>query len=148
MNAQMWVMLGGVLGGLGLGWLTAPAPEAANEATIEIPILAHPSAEAAEARARLVALGLRPPLVIDEGPPPPDIALLFRRDLTAIEERDGGHVVWVVDFNQTTQRRALRLGDVYQDRWRVARIGPQSVELRRRREVRVIDVFASSGIAP
>jgi hypothetical protein len=146
MTAQMWVIIVGVLGGLGLGWLTAPTPQAEAVAALGIPALAHPSSEAAEARTRLTALGLNPAPALDEGPP--DVALLFRRDLTAIEERQGGFVVWIVDFNQTTQRRALRVGDVYQDRWRVERITPQAVELRRQREVRTIDVFASSGIEP
>ena len=74
--------------------------------------------------------------------------MLFRRDLTAIEDRDGGRVAWIIDFTQTYQRRALRVGDVYQDGWRVSRIGVQSIDLRRRREVRTVDAFALPVIDP
>ncbi|UPT61151.1 MAG: hypothetical protein M0D54_11845 [Hyphomonadaceae bacterium JAD_PAG50586_4] len=148
MKGPILVALCGVLGGIGLGYLTTPGPRAEAVAGFEEPLIVHGRGEAAEARARLVALGLNPAPVLETGPPPPDVALLFRRDLTAIESQSGGLVVWIVDFTQAHQRRALRVGDVYQDRWRVARITPQAVELRRQREVRTIGVFASSGIEP
>ena len=148
MRAQLFLLAGGVVGGLGLGWLTAPTPEPDPTAALDAPTILHAGAEAGVARDRLDALGLAPPPVIDSGPPPADIAVLFRRDLTAIEERTAGRIAWVVDFTQTYQRRALRVGDVYQDGWRIARIAPQSVELRRRREVRTIDTFALPVIEP
>jgi len=148
MRAQLLLLTGGVLGGLGLGWLTAPTPEAAATAAFEAPAVVHAGLEAGDAHERLDALGLAPPPIVDTGPPPPDIAVLFRRDLTAIEERAGAHMVWIVDFAQPHQRRALRVGDIYQDGWRVARIGPQSVQLRRRREVRTVDAFALPVIEP
>ncbi len=142
MRAQLILLAGGIAGGLGLGWLTAPTPSADPAAALDAPAIVHAGAETGNARHRLAALGLAPPPVVDTGPLPPDIAVLFRRDLTAIEQRPAGRIAWVVDFTQTYQRRALRVGDVYQDGWRVARIAPQSVELRRRREVRTIDAFA------
>lgn len=142
MRAQLLLLAGGIAAGLGIGWLTAPSPEANAPAGFEPPNIVFASAEAAEARARLDALGLAPEPVIDTGPPPPDIAVLFRRDLTAIEEAGGRHIVWIVDLAQPHQRRALRVGDSYRDGWRVARINPQSVQLRRRREVRTVDAFA------
>ncbi len=142
MKAQLLLLAGGVLGGLALGWLTAPTPEADASVRLEAPALVHASVETAAARERLSQLGLAPPQVEEAGPPPPDIAVLFRRDLTAIEERGAVRVAWIVDFAQTHRRRALRVGDIYQDGWRVARIGPQSVQLRRRREVRTVDAFA------
>lgn len=148
MRAQLLLLAGGVLGGLGLGWFTAPTPEADAAPSFEPPAVVHAGAAAAEARQRLARLGLAPPPQVDTGPPPPDIAVLFRRDLTAIEERGATRVVWIVDYAQTHQRRALRVGDVYQDGWRVGRIGPQSVELRRRREVRTVDAFAPPVIEP
>lgn len=148
MKAQLVLFAGGVSAGLALGWFTVPTPSADALSAIDRVTVVHAGVEAGEARDRLDALGLAPPAVVDIGPPPPDISVLFRRDLTAIEERGTGRVVWIVDFTQAYQRRALRVGDVYQDGWRVARIAPQSVELRRRREVRTIDAFALPVIEP
>lgn len=142
MRAQLLLLTGGVLGGLGLGWFTTPAPEAGVAAKLEAPAVAHAGVETGAARERLSELGLAPAPQMEAAPPPPDIAALFRRDLTAIEQRGALHVAWIVDYAQTHQRRALRVGDIYQDGWRVARIGPQSVQLRRRREVRTVDAFA------
>lgn len=142
MKAQLFLLAGGVAGGLGLGWLTSPPPQVDPATMLDAPVVVHAGVEAGEARTRLNALGLAPAPIVDTGPPPPDIAVLFRRDLTAIEEHGAARVVWVVDFTQAYRRRALRIGDVYQDGWRIARIAPQSVELRRRREVRTIDAFA------
>ena len=147
MKAQLFLIAAGVVGGLGLGWLTTPTPET-HTVTFETPAIAHARTEIRPARAHLARLGLAPPPQLDTGPPPPDIAVLLRRDLTAIEDRDGGRVVWIIDFTQTYQRRALRVGDVYQDGWRVSRIGVQSIDLRRRREVRTVDAFALPVIEP
>lgn len=147
MKAQLVLAVAGVIGGLGLGWLTTPSPQT-RAAAFETPEIAHAGAEARTARLQLERLGLAPPPQIDTGPPPPDVAVLFRRDLTAIEDRTGERVAWVVDFTQTYQRRALRVGDIYHDGWRVSRIGVQSIDLRRRREVRTIDAFALPVIDP
>lgn len=148
MKAQLLLLAAGVVGGLGIGWLTAPVPEASAPPALGAVTLVHARVEANDARQRLDRLGLAPPPVVDAPPPPPDIAILFRRDLTAIEDRAAGRVVWIVDYAQTHQRRALRVGDVYQTGWRVSRINAQSVELRRRREVRSIDAFALPVIEP
>jgi hypothetical protein len=142
MKAQLLLLVGGVAGGLGLGWLTAPLPDVEARAAFETPNIVFAGAEAGQAYDRLNALGLAPAPLIETGPPPPDVAVLFRRDLTAIEEVGGRRVVWIVDLSQSHQRRALRVGDSYRDAWRVARINHQSVELRRRREVRIVDAFA------
>ncbi len=148
MKAQLFLLAGGVAAGLGLGWLTASTPEPASSPIVDAVTLAHAGVEAGAARERLEALGLAPAPVVETGPPPPDIAVLFRRDLSAIEERATGRIAWIVDFTQTYRRRALRVGDIYQDGWRIARIAPQSVELRRRREVRNVDTFALPVIEP
>jgi hypothetical protein len=76
-----------------------------------------------------------------ETPPAPDIAQLFRRDLTAIEQGSGPAQALIVDYAQPSGRRRLRVGDIYQDGWRIARIAPQQIELRRRRETRSVAVF-------
>jgi hypothetical protein len=148
MKAQLLLLVGGVLGGLGLGWFAAPVPEASPSARLDVPAIAHASVETGAARERLADLGLVPPPQVEVAPPPPDVAVLFRRDLTAIEERGATRVAWIVDHAQMNQRRALRVGDIYQGGWRVARIAPQAIELRRRREVRTIDAFALPVIEP
>jgi hypothetical protein len=76
-----------------------------------------------------------------EPAPPPDIAHLFRRDLTAIETRTDGAIVWIVDFTQPHGRRGLRVGEIYQDGWRIAAIESQAIVLRRRGESRRVDAF-------
>lgn len=145
MKAQAILAALAVGGGLGIGWLTAPAPEAdANAAGGDVAALARAGEDAGQAAERLRRLGLAPVAEAEPAaPPPPDIALLFRRDLTAIEERANGRLVWIIDNTQPFGRRALRVGDVYQDGWRVRRIQPQMVELRRRREVRRVEAFAA-----
>lgn len=135
-----------VLGGLLVGWVTAPNPAAPPEAErVERSYApAHGGVAAAAAGQRFAELGFGAPIVpevVEAAPPPPDIAVIFRRDLTAIERRNGGALVWVVDLNQMTGRRALHVGDVYRDGWRVTAASEQLIELRKRREVRRISVF-------
>jgi hypothetical protein len=71
----------------------------------------------------------------------PDVSEAFREDLAAIEQTETGPVVWLVDLDQLSGRRGVRTGELYKDGWRVARITPQQIELRRRRELRQIAVF-------
>ena len=127
----------------GAGWLTAPTPQNSAHARASVFAPPHHTVErAAAARTRFAALGLLPPPPPEPSqPPPPDIAVVFRRDLSAIEQTRRGYQVWVVDLNQERGRRSIRVGGVYQDGWRVASIRPQSVELRRRGELRRVAVF-------
>lgn len=152
MTRAAWLLALAVLGGLGLGWLTtvhtggegAPAPPAAIE-------VRHAGAEIGVARQRLAELGVGLEAAVEEElelAPPIDVAVLFRRDLTAIEQRGDGAVAWIVDFSQDYGRRGLRVGDVYQDGWRVTRIETQHIELRRRREVRRVAAFSTPEAAP
>lgn len=147
MKAQLILLVAGITGGLATGWLIAPQSESASAAAeTALPQIVHAGAEASSARERLARLGLVAPREAVTEPPPPDIAVLFRRDLMAIEDRGGRRIAWIVDFTQTYQRRGLRVGDVYQDGWRVSRIGAQSIDLRRRREVRTVSAFAPVAI--
>jgi hypothetical protein len=135
--------------GLASGWLTvarAPTPTPSDQA----PLWAaphHGGESIGAARERLEALGYgaaEAPAsdeILLAAPPPPDIAVLFRRDLTAIEQRAEGPLAWIVDFTQPNGRRSLRPGDVYQDGWRVSTVSEQVIELRRRRETRRVAVF-------
>lgn len=133
------------LSGGAAGWLTAPSPAApALSARAHFEAPQHMGERAGAARERFAALGYGqepPPAAEPEGPPPPDIAVLFRRDLTAIQETASGRVVVIIDSNADFRRRSIGVGGVYQDGWRVAAISEQSVELRRRRETRSVGFF-------
>ncbi len=143
MRRKLAILCASLIGGAGLGWFTTPRPSAPQQAQARIlPLLEHGGADAWEAYQRFSAIGFSAAAPALEAPPPPDVAVLFRRDLTAIEQRPNGRLVWIVDLTRDFGRRSLRVGDVYQDGWRVAAIGTQTIELRRRRERRRIDVFA------
>ena len=132
-----------LVGGAGAGWLTAPhADLAATPAPLELAQPVHAGVAAAEARMRLEQLhATLPAEEALEAPPPPDITVLFRRDLTAIEQRPDGPIVWIVDFAAEFGRRGLKIGDVYQDGWRLSAVAGQYIELRRRRETKRVTVF-------
>lgn len=142
------LLLGAALiGGFGVGWLTA-GPRAAAPAPAEValvaPVHAGHAARAAAERIGQLSFVLPPAEEVAAPPPPPDVAVLFRRDLTAIEQTPAGPVVWIVDLNQPNGRRGLKSGDIYQDGWRVSAVRPQAIELRRRGEVRRVDLFATA----
>ena len=82
-------------------------------------------------------------MAVEAPPPPPDVAVRFRRDLTAIEETPAGPVVWIVDAAEGSSRRAIRAGGVYADGWRVTAITPRAIELRRRAETRRVLTFSA-----
>jgi hypothetical protein len=145
MRRAVFLLGAAVVGGFAAGWFavvsTAPTLAPVIAARWERPV--HGGAVAAAAAERFVEMGLGVPEApqIVELPPPPDIAVVFRRDLTAIERRAGGALAWVIDLNQMSGRRGLSVGDVYRDGWRVSAVSEQVIELRKRREVRRISVF-------
>ncbi len=140
-----------------IGWATTPAPPTLEEVRWAPPRLAH----AGEAtRAALQALeALAPPAIqtvdIAEAaapapPPAPDIAVLFRRDLTAVTGAGRGAIVWIVDARAPSQRRGLRRGALYRDGWRIADIQQERILLRRggaRRTVLVMSAPAPDSVA-
>jgi hypothetical protein len=137
----------GLVLSLGAGWIIAPLPSADMQRAPVNPgaFAVHHGAETlAASRARFERLS--PPVVeevapVDMGPPPPDIATVFRQNLAAIEREAAGPVVWVIDLNAQTARRKIKSGEIYQDGWVVSSINDQWVTLRRRRETRNIAVF-------
>jgi|CXWL01.1.fsa_nt_gi hypothetical protein len=149
MNLAPYIVGGVLAAGLGLGYLTAqvaPTSGATRPPGIALDNVRHGGAVAGNAVNRLLALDLAPPRISDtppdaRPPPPPDIAVLFRRDLTAIESGANGRTVMVVDVMEPLLRRRIRPGEPYRDGWVVNTITDQSVELRRRRERRQIEVF-------
>lgn len=152
MNLAPYIVSGVLAAGLGLGWTTAQVAATsgiAAPANVDLIAVQHGGAAAANAVNKLQTLGLIPPSdpgVAAEAPaPPPDIAELFRRDLTAIEASADGLTIWVVDDMSPALRRRIKRGELYKDGWVVSAITDQTVELRRRRERRQVAVFAPAG---
>lgn len=142
---NLYMLAASVVGGAVVGALTATPPRAsAPQADAHTLAPVHGGALAAKAVERLVSVSFAapPPVEIPQAPPPPDIAITFRRELTAIEITPSGAIVWVVDWEQASGRRAIHRGGEYRDGWRVSAIENQTVELRRRTETRQIDVYA------
>ncbi|ANP45714.1 hypothetical protein [Candidatus Viadribacter manganicus] len=148
MKVELLILGFGVSAGFAAGWLLTPPPSAPVAAPIIAPALVHAGVEAGDMRERLERLAPAPAELAPEAPPAPDIALLFRRDLTAIEAQGEAAIVYVVDGAWSRQRRALRVGDIYRDGWRVSAISAQRVQLRRRREIRSVEAFALPVIEP
>lgn len=151
-------LLGGLwLGALGAGMLLPP-PQAAPDATVADATagLVHPgrtldllayritgrnsSEEPAQALAE--ATEAPPPVLSRPRQPPPDVGALFRRDVSAVLMGAGGPVLIVVAPDGST-RRVLRVGEPYRDGWTVESIGDQSVVLRRRGDVRQVELHSS-----
>lgn len=75
-------------------------------------------------------------------PAPPDVGLLFRRQISAVVRRDGGLGVLLVDSTgETRQTRLLKVGDVYMGSWRLAALTPDEAVLRDGREERRVALF-------
>lgn len=147
MMRRALIVLGAALfGGFAFGWATAMPPRSDAAPSAAAAIAPRHGGERARAAAeRLQALAFVVPPIVEsvvQAPPPPDIGELFRRDLTAIEQSTAGPVAWIVDLNRTNGRRGLKRGDLYQDGWRIAAVGRQSVELRRGQERRRVELFA------
>lgn len=144
----VFLLVGGALCGAAIGALSTVLPRSSVRLA-DAHTLApnHGGAIAARAAERIAAISFaaiapQDGEALETPPPPPDVAIVFRRDLTAIEQTATGAVVWVVDWNQASGRRAIRVGEEFQEGWRVAAIGTQSVELRRRTERRQVDLYA------
>ncbi len=152
MNLAPYIVGSVLAAGLGLGWMTAQVGAtsgAATPANIDLSAVRHGGALAANAVNRLQTLDIiplsDPGMAAETPPPPPDIAELFRRDLTAIEAGADGLTIWVVDDMSPALRRRIKRGELYKDGWVVSAITDQTVELRRRRERRQVAVFTPAG---
>ena len=142
MRANAVVILGSLAGGLVLGWVTVSSIQPARLAPLSLGgSLVHSGREILAARQELERSVGAPPDEATATPPPPDVAVLFRRDLTAIEQRSDGMTAWIVDYTQPYGRRSLRRGDSYREGWRISAIEPQMIELRRRQQIKRIAVF-------
>lgn len=75
-------------------------------------------------------------------PPPPDVSVVFRRQLVAVvSEPDGALSVLV---NGPQGRRKLRLGDVFQDDWRLVGLTRDAAVLRQGERSRRIPFFGGA----
>lgn len=148
-NLAPYIVSGVLAAGFGAGWITAQVGATSGPggpSGIELGAVRHGGALAGNAVNRLQTLAPADDSVVAEQapPPPPDIAELFRRDLTAIETGARGRTVLVVDDLSPALRRRIRPGELYKDGWVVSAISDQSIELRRRRERRQVAVFGPS----
>lgn len=142
------VLAGSGLIGLAIGELAPPQPAPAPQARpLRTPEVGDAQRVLASAAFAFKTLHPSPPPIassegVDAPPPEPDVALLFRRDVTAVLEERGRAVVVIVDAAAKGGRRTLRVGARYRDGWRVKTISAAHVELRRGRQTRRIDLFA------
>jgi hypothetical protein len=70
------------------------------------------------------------------GPPPEDVSVTFRRQVTAVLTNGDPHIV-------LAGGRKIGRGEVYQDGWRVRDISSQRAVLTKGRETRNIDLFSA-----
>jgi hypothetical protein len=85
------------------------------------------TAPGAAPRPRRVWLHHPPP------PPPPDVALVFRRQVAAIVNTQGQGLAVLVTADPSVEgghSRLLRVGDLFDDRWRVASLSMSEVVLQ------------------
>lgn len=152
--ARTW-LAGMALGAasMGVGWLMPQAFDTAVnvQAPVSPPVFVHPGAVLGEAARRFnagdftagvaSAPGEEPDtsIEVNRPPPAPDIAELFRRDLTAVVAEAGTRVVVVIGEDRTPRR--LAEGAIYRDGWRLVSIGAGEVVLRRRGEMRRIETM-------
>lgn len=143
----------GVLCGLA-GYL-APVPlgmAAASRGAEAAPAFVHPGAVLAEAARRMhpqidvaAAEGAGVEGEIDRSidvtpaAPRPDIAEVFRRELSAVVADGTGEAAVVVATDGTL--KTIAVGGAYRDGWRVHDIAPDAIKLVRRSEVRRIAVM-------
>jgi hypothetical protein len=157
MKPKIASLLAGSAAAFALGYVAAslaPAPAAAPLArsTSDVDVV-HAGRRIAAAAFELRTLHAPSPKsapVLDASapiaPPEPDVAETFRRDLSAIVWRKGRPNAVIVDASARSGRRVLAIGSVYRDGWKVRAISDSTIELKRRRDVRRIDIFAPPAI--
>lgn len=136
---------------LAAGWFTQPARPSAEtvlaSSRVRTPRLEHPNFQAGIAARALqnLGFGLPPVPVGDVAPEPPalDIAVEFRRDLTAVVRTKRQVTLWVIDRGTTLERRSLKKGQEFRDGWLIDAITEKDVSLRKNDEVRTIPIVGS-----
>lgn len=79
--------------------------------------------------------------------PAPDVAVLFRREVSAVVGRPGADLgVLLVDSSgETRQTRVLRVGDAFMGGWKLAALTPSEAVLRDGEQERRVALFAPMG---
>jgi hypothetical protein len=133
----------------------APVEDDQLAPRVNAPIITRPGTGAAEAVRYLsgvtapavVATGPvtasapRPAPAAPVGPPPEDVSIRFRRDVTAVLTNGEPHIV-------LAGGRRIGRGEVYSDGWRVRDISSQRATLAKGRETRSIDLFSAPPLQP
>jgi hypothetical protein len=127
----------------------APVQDDLSTTRVNSPIIVRPGTGAAEAVRYLsgvtgapVVTAAAPPSgpipapAIRVGPPPEDVSVTFRRQVTAVLTNGDPHIV-------LAGGRKIGRGEVYQDGWRVRDISSQRAVLTKGRETRNIDLFSA-----
>lgn len=127
----------------------APVEDDLSTVRVNSPIIVRPGTGAAEAVRYLSGVTAPAPVVTAAvpsgpipastapmGPPPEDVSIRFRRDVTAVLTNGEPHIV-------LAGGRRVGRGDVYQDGWRLRDISSQTAVLARGRETRNINLFSA-----
>lgn len=136
---------------LAVGWFTQAAPPAGDavlaSSRVRTPRLEHPNFQSGIAARALqnLGFGLPPVPVADAQPvaPPIDIAVEFRRDLTAVVRTKREVTLWVIDRGTTLERRRLKKGQEFRNGWLIDAITDKDISLRKNEEVRTIPIVGS-----
>lgn len=133
----------------------AKVEEDLSTVRVNAPILTRPGTGAAEAVRYLAGATTPAPVVASGpptagpvpaaigpvGPPPEDISIRFRREVSAIMTNGEPHII-------LAGGRRVGRGEVYQDGWRVRDISAQTAVLAKGRETRSINLFSAPPMQP
>lgn len=133
----------------------AKVEEDLSTVRVNAPILTRPGTGAAEAVRYLagattpapvvasgpVAAGPVPVAIGPVGPPPEDVSIRFRREVSAVMTNGEPHII-------LAGGRRVGRGDLYQDGWRVRDISAQTAILAKGRETRSINLFSAPPMQP
>jgi hypothetical protein len=132
----------------------APVEDDLSTVRVNSPIITRPGTGAADA-VRYLA-GVTTPVVVASGPvapsaiavsttppgpPPEDVSIQFRREVTAVLTNGEPHIV-------LAGGRRIGRGEVYQDGWRLRDVSAQRAVLAKGRETRSIDLFSAPPLQP
>jgi hypothetical protein len=132
----------------------APVEDDLSTVRVNSPIIVRPGTGAAEAVRYLAGVTGAPVVAtapvpagpirvatVPMGPPPEDVSIQFRRQVTAVLTNGEPHVV-------LAGGRKIGRGEVYQDGWRLRDISSQTAVLAKGRETRSINLFSAPPVQP
>ena len=131
----------------------AKVEEDLSTVRVNAPIISRPGTGAADAVRYLAGARTPAPVVASApaapipvatapvGPPPEDVSIRFRREVSAVMTNGEPHVI-------LAGGRRVGRGDVYQDGWRVRDISSQTAVLTKGGETRNINLFSAPPMQP